>query len=119
MSQQGSQTISLEWDLADRMRKALRLAGIGVQEIADALEVTRNTAGNYINGRTTPPPSTVRMWALRCGVPYEWLRDGTAPAAPTPDGTSGDRPGSPTYREAGKVLALRVGRTTQPARHVA
>lgn len=62
-----------EWDTADRMRKALRVADIGVQEIADYLGVSRNTVSTWINGRITPSLQTLRLWALRCGVDFEWL----------------------------------------------
>ncbi len=62
-----------EWDTADRMRKALRVADIGVQEIADYLGVSRNTVSTWINGRITPSTQTLRLWALRCGVDFEWL----------------------------------------------
>ena len=80
----------LEPDLADRMRKSLRLSGIGVQEMAGYLEVSRNTVGTWINGRITPSAQTVRLWALRTGVPYEWLRDGKNPRQDDPDGGSRD-----------------------------
>ncbi|HUX71799.1 MAG TPA: helix-turn-helix transcriptional regulator [Cellulomonadaceae bacterium] len=66
-----------EFDLADRMRKALRTSGIGVQEMADYLDVARNTVSTWINGRIVPSSQTIRLWALRTGVPYSWLRDGT------------------------------------------
>ena len=66
-----------EFDLADRMRKALRTSGIGVQEMADYLEVGRNTVSTWINGRIVPSAQTVRLWALRTGVSYPWLREGT------------------------------------------
>jgi len=62
-----------EWDVADRMRKALRHADVGVQEIADYLGVSRNTVSNWINGRIRPGVRDVRLWALRTGVPYYWL----------------------------------------------
>jgi transcriptional regulator with XRE-family HTH domain len=65
-----------EWDVADRMRKAMRSAGIGVQEIADYLGVARNTVSTWINGRIAPSRQTLRLWALRCGVSYDWLKDG-------------------------------------------
>jgi transcriptional regulator with XRE-family HTH domain len=65
-----------DWDLADRMRKALREAGIGIQEIADYLEVARGTVSTWINGRNAPSRQTLRLWAMRTGVPYEWLKDG-------------------------------------------
>jgi transcriptional regulator with XRE-family HTH domain len=82
-----------EFDLADRMRKSLRHAGIGVQDMADYLEVSRNAVGTWINGRNKPSPQTVRLWALRCGVPYGWLRDGgTGVTRPGPDGDAGWAP---------------------------
>jgi transcriptional regulator with XRE-family HTH domain len=61
------------WDTADLLRKALRHAGVGVGEMAEYLGVERNTVGRYINGRTTPDVRTLRLWAMRCGVPYESL----------------------------------------------
>jgi transcriptional regulator with XRE-family HTH domain len=80
MTEQVTTVVPPEWDLADRMRKSLRHAGIGVQEMADYLEVGRSTISSWINGRITPNAQTLRLWALRTGVPYEWLR-GTAGAA--------------------------------------
>ena len=65
-----------EWDLADRMRKAMRHAGMGgrgISEMAGYIGVTRGTISNWINGRWPPQPAAVRLWALRCGVSYEWL----------------------------------------------
>ena len=78
----------LEPDLADRMRRSLRLAGVSVQDMADYLEVARNTVSTWINGRITPSGQTLRLWAMRTGVPYEWLRTGELPVdddPPTPD----------------------------------
>jgi transcriptional regulator with XRE-family HTH domain len=62
-----------EWDLADRMRKALRVAGIGPQEMADYLGVSRQSVGNWINGRVEPSLQTLRLWSIRTGVPLEWV----------------------------------------------
>ena len=64
------------WDTADRMRKALRVAGIGVSEMADYLGVSRTSVSNWINGRVPPSIQTLRLWALRTGVPYPWLLGG-------------------------------------------
>lgn len=75
-----------QWDMADRMRKALRDAGVGVQEMADYLDVGRNTVSNWINGHNPPPGPAVRLWAMRCGVPLEWLKDGIETSTPTPGG---------------------------------
>jgi transcriptional regulator with XRE-family HTH domain len=64
------------WDTADRMRKALRQADISVQDMAEYLGVARNTVSTWINGRIKPSSQTLRLWALRCGVPLEWLTEG-------------------------------------------
>lgn len=65
------------WDLADRMRKSLRVAGMEVQDMAEYLEVSRGTVGNWINGRNRPSPAILRLWAMRTGAPLEWLKHGT------------------------------------------
>jgi transcriptional regulator with XRE-family HTH domain len=76
MSEATGRLLVPEWDLADRMRKSLRESGIGVQEMADYLGVARNTVSTWINGKITPSTQTMRLWSLRCGVPYEWLSSG-------------------------------------------
>jgi transcriptional regulator with XRE-family HTH domain len=65
-----------EFDLADRLRKALRVSGVGVQGMADYLEVERGTVSTWINGRVAPSAQTVRLFAMRTGVSYDWLRHG-------------------------------------------
>lgn len=76
-----------EFDLADRMRKSLREVGIDVQEMAAYLGCSRSSVSGWINGRITPSLQTQRLWALRCGVPFEWLRNGAVQVAePGPDG---------------------------------
>ena len=68
------------WDVADRLRKSLRHRRIGVQEMADYLDVDRSTVSAWINGRIAPPTASAKLWALRTGVPYTWLCHGsTAP----------------------------------------
>lgn len=64
------------WDVGDRMRKALRVADISVQDMAEFLGVARTSVSNWMNGRVEPSVQTLRLWALQCGVDYEWLRDG-------------------------------------------
>lgn len=76
------------WDLADRLGKSLRTSGLSRQDMADYLAVHRNTITNWISGRITPSVQTVRLWALRCGVPYEWLTTGQAALTPPPTGGS-------------------------------
>jgi len=79
MSEQTNSLLDPEWDVADRMKKALRVADIGVQEMADYLGVARNTVSTWINGRITPSKQTLRLWSLRCGVRYEWLANDARP----------------------------------------
>lgn len=68
-----------EFDMADRLRKSLRVADMSVQEMADYLEVERNTVSRWINGRTNPPAMALRLWAERTGISYGWLRNGEEP----------------------------------------
>lgn len=84
------------FDLADRMRKAMRHSGYGVQEMADYLGVSRTAVGTWINGRNRPSPQTIRLWAMRCGVPFEWLRDGDLAAHPGPPSRPARDDGLPT-----------------------
>jgi transcriptional regulator with XRE-family HTH domain len=81
------------------MRKALQHSDTGIQEMADYLGVSRNSASNWINDRITPKTQTMRLWALRTGVPLEWLLTGETPmewgggdSNPEPDvsGVEGD-----------------------------
>jgi transcriptional regulator with XRE-family HTH domain len=41
--------------------------------MADYLGVSRQSVGNWMTGRIEPSLQTLRLWALRCGVSYEWL----------------------------------------------
>ncbi|WP_350224569.1 helix-turn-helix transcriptional regulator [Promicromonospora sp. MEB111] len=61
------------------MRKSLRVADVSVQSMADYLEVERNTISRWINGHVTPNTATLRLWAMRTGVDYTWLRNGEEP----------------------------------------
>ncbi len=64
---------------ADRLSKSLKYAKISHQEMADYLEVHRNTIGGYITGRTKMLPVIMRLWAAKVGLPLEWIRDGIWP----------------------------------------
>ena len=86
MTEQRQETSTVEWDVADRMRKALRVSSTRVGVMADYLGVTRNTVGNYINGHTGPDKRTLRLWALRTGQPLEWLETGAVTTVEGPDG---------------------------------
>lgn len=78
----------LQFTQADRLRKSLHAAGMSSQEMADYLGVNRNTVSRYINDERDPKRSILRLWALRTGVPLEWLETGNIPA--DNDGGGGD-----------------------------
>lgn len=78
---------ALAFDMADRLRKSLRVADMGVQEIARDLDVSRNTVSGWLSGAREPRRAYVRAWAMATGVPYVWLETGEAPS-PGGDGAS-------------------------------
>lgn len=73
--------------LGDRMRRALRKEHISVHEIADYLGVSRNTVSTWINDRIYPSEQTLKLWAIRTGVPERWLKEGDASMSPFPAGS--------------------------------
>jgi len=82
---------------ADRLNKSLKYAGISHNEMAEYLEVHRNTIGGYVTGRTKMLPVIMRLWAARTGVPLEWLRDGVWPE---PKPVTSSRNGGKTRRNS-------------------
>lgn len=71
-----------EWTFGDRLRKAREVAEVTSKEMAALLEVSDRTIRNYERMATPIKRKDVRDWALRCGVPIEWLLHGDNP----PDG---------------------------------
>lgn len=69
-----------EFDLADRMRKALRVSGWSVQRIADCIGVSRNTVSSWLNGRSVPNEDQLYLWSVYTRAPLEWLQRGERPA---------------------------------------
>jgi hypothetical protein len=50
--------------------------------MAQELEVDESTITRWLHdkGKTPVKPIYLKQWALRCGVPQEWLRHGTVTA---------------------------------------
>lgn len=101
-----------EWDLGDRLRKALRAAGVSVQAMAEELDCTRQTVGAYMSGRVTPKVPVLRVWAMRCGVPYEWLATGKIADSDGPE-----RPGGQVIDASG-CFSQTASDGTRPQRSV-
>lgn len=83
-----------EFRLRHRLLLALELGGLGVQEMAEYLGLSRNTVSSYLHDRSTPTKAVLRAWAARCDVSFEWLATGENPGQgyqgarlnPLPDG---------------------------------
>lgn len=67
-------------DFSDRLALAQRRSGMSVQELAERIEVHRNTIGAWINGRARPRSRDLKAFALATGYPVEWLETGMAPS---------------------------------------
>lgn len=68
-----------EWTLADRLRKAREMTGLGQIEFAEHSGISRASVVNYETGRRVPRAVYLSAWALATGVPVEWLETGKAP----------------------------------------
>ena len=62
------------WTLGWRLQQSLAFAGLSVEQMADELGASRSSLSRWMNDRGSPPKAAyVKLWALKCGVPYEWL----------------------------------------------
>ena len=75
-------------EIRHRLRIAREFAGYEREELADKIEVSRNTIGNAESGRTAPRKIMINAWALACAVPVSWILTGKHPTD-HPDGGSG------------------------------
>ena len=74
-----------EFTIGDRLRKARELTGLDQGPFADEIGVSRGTVSNYEAGKTTAIKRLyLRTWAMRTGVPVEWLATGQVTRRPTP-----------------------------------
>ncbi|WP_372457098.1 helix-turn-helix domain-containing protein [Microbacterium allomyrinae] len=66
---------------------ASRRSGLSVQELAERLEVSRNTVSAWINGHNRPRSRDLKAFALATGYPLAWLETGEAPTPVGPEGS--------------------------------
>lgn len=94
----------LSFDQADRLGKALRLAGMTSGEMAQYLGVHRNSVTNWVHGHNSADKRTLMLWALRTGVPLQWLEKGElnygSPSGDDPKGQA--MPGAGVGRKSAK-----------------
>jgi transcriptional regulator with XRE-family HTH domain len=62
-----------EFEMRHRMGLALEYGSVSVNEMARELGISRTTISNYLHGRTQPRRGDLIAWAMRCGVPFDWL----------------------------------------------
>ena len=96
----------LQQNICDRLNKSLKYAGMSHNEMAEFLEVHRNTVGGYCTGKTEIRSVMLRLWAMRVGLPVEWLRDGAWPGSkPEPDSKTAGRTAAPAKRAPARKKA--------------
>jgi len=61
------------WTIGWRLKRSLNFADISAQEMADELGVHVGTVSRWMNDHEVPKRVYLRVWALRTGVPLEWL----------------------------------------------
>jgi len=70
-----------EWTLGWRLQRALHHAGMQTDQMAAELGLSRGTVSRWLNDRGAPPKlGYIKVWAMRCGVPLEWLITGESSA---------------------------------------
>lgn len=62
-----------------RMGLAMDAAGLRQSDLADVIGCHPNTIANYLTGRTRPRKLEILAWADTCGVPNDWLVEGSPP----------------------------------------
>lgn len=65
-----------EWTLGWRLQRALTHAGLHVDDITEEFGVSRSTVSRWLNDKGPVRPIYLKQWAIRCGVPLEWLAPG-------------------------------------------
>ena len=81
MTTQVIETYAPELPQAARLHLARYLAGLDMQELAEATGISRSTIRNYESLTWNRPrnPAYLRLWAMATGVPLSWLQTGTVP----------------------------------------
>ena len=78
--------LTLGW----RLQMSLQSADLGVKEMADYLDVDRNTVSRWLHDKNEPPRAAILAWAMKTGVPLPWIESGIAPNDYPDGGSSAD-----------------------------
>lgn len=83
--------------LGDRLRKSMKAQGLTVGDMADYLELHRNTISGWLADRSRPMKVFLRLWAEKTKTPLEWVVDGNWPEC-----TDFKRQAAPARKSASK-----------------
>lgn len=88
MSTQTIQPWELDWTFGDRIRKARRVVGITVDELARTVGVSKQAVSQWETGATTPRSvnAIARRIQIAYGIPATWLLGQENPQPDGPDG---------------------------------
>lgn len=102
MTQEQAGGLTLEFGIADRLRKAREHIGADQKQFAVLTGISRGTIGNYENpSYQTRKSYVIREWAMATGVNPDWLETGAGSSSTTPG------PGGP---DGGEKLAKYTAR---------
>ena len=101
MSTQRIERWELDWTFGDRLRKARRVVGVTVEQMAQTVGVSKAAVNQWETGATTPRSvnAVARRIELAYGIPAAWLLGQESPQPAGPDG--------------GQVVELRQRRTRE------
>lgn len=80
-----STTTIPQFETRHRLALALEAADVDVDEMADNLGVSKQTIYNYMSGNRAPKLGMIKMWAMRCQVPWQWITTGELPEDDEPN----------------------------------
>lgn len=95
-----------EWTLGDRLRKARALTGLNTREFASEIGVSQKTVTSAENDHGGVRRTTIAAYAVRTGVPMEWLETGNTPG---PNGPEGDNKKLPRLDSNQQPFGYRAG----------
>lgn len=72
----GGRTPRITVTIGDRMREARKSTGATQGELAEALEVSRQTIHDWETDKRAPSKIAIVAWAMDTGVSSEWLLTG-------------------------------------------
>lgn len=78
--QAGGRTPVIPQTIGDRMREARRDVGAKQTEMAEALEISRQTVLDWERGKRIPSKIAIVAWAMVTGVSSDWLISGQGDA---------------------------------------